>query len=158
MKKVFKAEELISFRDALVFQLSYGQGHSDKASYLRDIPNIKLQYCLDKNLEIIEKEVSRVEKVLGIADLLAAIRNRYSKESEKIKDEKAKGELGKKLDIEFVAERAKLLDCPDGFEVELYEFRGEMPDVDRSGFWIMKHFVPVDESGPTISKEENQEP
>lgn len=140
-----KVAELIVLKNALTFQMSYGQGYEEGKNYLRDLGNFKFQYALDKNLTILETEVGHVEKALKINELTEQFKAALEKELKKCASEAKKELVRKKLDDDYSIERQKLIDSAEDVEVKFYEVKDvniESLEIDRSGFWIVKHFLP----------------
>jgi len=147
MKVTLATQTIIELKNNLNFQLAYGHpGHNEKTKYLKDYVDRKLQYCLDKNLEILDKEVERIEKITGVTALLEKFREKYEKAIKNLKTDNAIQKVSEKTDKEFFKEKEELLKENTEYEIDLYELKMEMPDVDRAGFWILNKFISQEEN------------
>jgi len=105
-----KAQELLTLRNALQFQLSYRK--DEKGTFLRDIPHFRLQYALRKNLVKLEKEAELI---------LQSISN--------LKTEKLQqAAINEAPEIETDFYKIKLDEIPEDAKI------------DASGMWILEHF------------------
>ena len=105
-----KATSLLTLRNALQYQLSYRE--EDKGSFLRDVPNFKLQYALRKNLSRLDKEADIIlQSISNIKNVLE--RQKAVEEAPEIKIE------FHKIDFDEIPEDAK---------------------IDGSGMWILEYF------------------
>lgn len=107
-----KAEELLTLRNALQYQLSYREGEDWKV-FLRDVPNFKIQYALRKNLDRLNKE----------ADVIVASVGNLKDEKERIKA------IDSAPDIAIEFHKINFDEIPSDAKI------------DASGMWILEHFL-----------------
>ena len=148
-------KEIFDLRDALLFQLNYNAAHEAGKVYLKDVRNSKFQHMLDRNLIILDKKVTILDKKLKLDVLLKKYQDKYQKAAKEIEEKidagKHKGNIilldKKKMDAEkviskeFAEEKNKILENAKPFAIEFYEFIHELPDLDRSGFKLVQHFI-----------------
>lgn len=107
-----KAEDLLTLRNALQFQLNYSVQGKNGESFLRDIQHFGIQRALRRNLNLLNPEAD---------EILQSVECFKSEEERKKAIAEAPG-----IEIEF--KKINIDDIPNDAKI------------DASGVWILEHF------------------